>query len=478
MGLKADQFENVNNNFANVTFEITDGALTIEPAELTVKANSITKTYGNADPAMTVTSTGLKGSDVIIPITTREAGENVGEYAIAVEVAPDRNYTITTEPGVFTIIPREVTVTADNRNKIYGTEDPELTMTVDGLAEGDSIELITGTANRAAGEDVGEYEISVEGEELQGNYKVTYVSGSLKILPEDTVLVTITGNKATYQYDGTEKTVAGYTVEIENSENYTEDDIEFQGNESLTETNAGTYAMGLTEEDFTNRNSNFTNVVFQVKDGELTITRRQVTLTSGDASKQYDGTALFTDEDSVQVSGDGFAEGEGASYIMTGRITSEGTTENKFNYILNDDTLEGNYDITTVFGTLTVTPAPVSEENTTEPGTEQQPETQQPETQQPETQQPETQQPEKTKTVVDAVTGEARTETVTTTNIPTEFSAKDHVRLTAFVGSEQTTDNGETVTTVKAYNDFISIDGYGTPLGIAESILGNGESIE
>ncbi|MDI9471378.1 MAG: FctA domain-containing protein, partial [Bacillota bacterium] len=88
-------------------------------------------------------------------------------------------------------------------------------------------------------------------------------------------------------------------------------------------------------------------------DGTLEITKRQVTLTSATDSKVYDGTALTND--TVTVTGDGWADGEGATYEVTGSQTDVGASDNEFTYALNDGTLEDNYDITVVKGQLTVT---------------------------------------------------------------------------------------------------------------------------
>ena len=89
------------------------------------------------------------------------------------------------------------------------------------------------------------------------------------------------------------------------------------------------------------------------------ITKRSVTLTSADASKTYDGKALTNT--SITVSGDGFVEGEGAEYKVTGTQTQVGNSANEFEYTLNENTLASNYDITKVVGTLTVTAAPAPE---------------------------------------------------------------------------------------------------------------------
>ena len=94
---------------------------------------------------------------------------------------------------------------------------------------------------------------------------------------------------------------------------------------------------------------------FSVKtqDGKLTIEKRTVTLTSATDSKQYDGTPLTNDE--VTVGGDGFAEGDGASYTVTGSQTIVGSSQNYFTYELNAETNAENYTITIQLGTLTVT---------------------------------------------------------------------------------------------------------------------------
>lgn len=81
------------------------------------------------------------------------------------------------------------------------------------------------------------------------------------------------------------------------------------------------------------------------------ITKRDVTLTSGSAEKEYDGTALTNNT----VTAEGFVNGEGATYNVTGTQTEVGSSENNFTYTLNSDTKASNYRITTQYGTLTVT---------------------------------------------------------------------------------------------------------------------------
>ena len=87
-------------------------------------------------------------------------------------------------------------------------------------------------------------------------------------------------------------------------------------------------------------------------DGTLTVTKRKVTLTSGTASKIYDGEYLTCNK--VEVGGDGFVEGEGATYDVTGKRKDIGWSYNDFTYTLNDNTKADNYEITIERGILYV----------------------------------------------------------------------------------------------------------------------------
>ena len=112
-------------------------------------------------------------------------------------------------------------------------------------------------------------------------------------------------------------------------------------------TNAGEYVAW-----YKATNQNYEDFVHAAK---ITITQRAVTLTSGSAEKMYDGTALTNHV--VTVGGDGFIDGEGAAYDVTGLQTHVGTSENTFTYALNGGTDAANYEIVTSNGTLTVTKA-------------------------------------------------------------------------------------------------------------------------
>ena len=82
------------------------------------------------------------------------------------------------------------------------------------------------------------------------------------------------------------------------------------------------------------------------------IARRPLTLTSASASKSYDGRPLTAQR--VDVSGMGWAAGEGATYKVTGSQTNFGSSANAFTYACTAATKPSNYQVTTRTGTLTV----------------------------------------------------------------------------------------------------------------------------
>ncbi len=155
----------------------------ITAKELTITAEAKSKIYGEADPALTFGASGLIGSDAITGALTRVDGENVGAYAIQKgTVTAGSNYSITYVGANLTITPRELTITADAKSKLFGQADPLLTFSVNGLVATDSI---AGSLTRDPGEVVGTYAILQGSVAVAGaasaNYSVTYIGASLTI---------------------------------------------------------------------------------------------------------------------------------------------------------------------------------------------------------------------------------------------------------------------------------------------------------
>ena len=184
------------NNYA-ITYQ--DGSLTITKASLTITAQAKNKTFGDADPALTYTSTGLVGSDVINGLLSRALGENIGAYAIGPgTVTAGGNYNISYVGANLTIGKKTITVTAATKNKTYGDADPALSYTFAPTLKGS--DMFLGNLTRATGENVDNYVIGQGSLSAGSNYNISYVGADLAI--SKAVLIVTADNKQVCQGSG------------------------------------------------------------------------------------------------------------------------------------------------------------------------------------------------------------------------------------------------------------------------------------
>ena len=169
----------------NYTLTYVGANLSITARPVTATADTKTKVYGDADPALTyqITSGSLAFSDGFTGALTRDPGETVGGSPYAITqgtLALNANYTLTYVGANLTITQRPVTATADPKTKVYGDADPALTyqITSGNLVFGDTF---TGALTRAAGENVGTRAIQQGTLALSSNYALTYAGADLTI---------------------------------------------------------------------------------------------------------------------------------------------------------------------------------------------------------------------------------------------------------------------------------------------------------
>ena len=182
------------NKNPNYIARVKKGVYTITKAALTVTAEAKSKTYGEADPALTYKVTGLVGADKLTGALTRAEGENAGSYAITQgTLAAGDNYALTYKGANLTINKKTLTVTADAKRKVEGEADPALTYKVTGLMGSDKL---TGTLTRVAGESAGSYDITIGTLSAGRNYTIQFTGAKLTIVakatPTPTVKPTVT----------------------------------------------------------------------------------------------------------------------------------------------------------------------------------------------------------------------------------------------------------------------------------------------
>ena len=110
----------------------------------------------------------------------------MGKYPIIAEPGSITTANVIYNPGVYTINPAPLTVTAKNYTREVGEDNPEFEYTIRGYRNKETIEVLTTlpTIECDATKDSpwGEYEIRVGGAEA-ANYVFEYVSGKLTINP-------------------------------------------------------------------------------------------------------------------------------------------------------------------------------------------------------------------------------------------------------------------------------------------------------
>ncbi|MCI5448823.1 MAG: hypothetical protein MR433_04185, partial [Coriobacteriaceae bacterium] len=339
--------------------------------ELTAKSASFT--YDGTEQSVTGFTCDTEGAKFDPErIAAGAQGTQVGKYDATFDEDPvgltdmTERYVVTAaHPGTLEVTRRAVTFKGETDTLPYTGSEQELTgVEALGLADGQTFELaysakgtLPNTDPGYPGSFAGEATIlAADGSDATANYAVEYAPGTLYITTADIAgNVTIKPADVVETYDG-EAHAAG-----------TASAADANGNDVLVEYQAadGTWTADPADVAAIDVADSLTVRVRAsvpgVYDGYvyaeqlLTITPRVVELTSGSASKAYDGTPLMND--TVAVTGEGWADGEGATYGMFSQLTNADKIDNEFTYTLTENTDPGNYSVMQHLGTLTVTPA-------------------------------------------------------------------------------------------------------------------------
>ena len=305
------------------------------------------------------------GTDYTVEYSTSDF-TNVGTIKVTITGKGNYSGTVT---RTYKVIPKEYTVTTESATKTYSGTALTAGGKVEGIVSGETVEFTTTGSQTEVGTSKNTYELVWKSAKAT-NYTLAKESiGKLTVkaksivpdgpdTPDEKKTGITVSEPSDSKYDGKEhKEVLTVTDTKTGKELVAGTDYSVTYSSDLV--NAGT--VKVTVAGLGNYSGSFTKT--------YKITKRSVTLTSATVSKVYDGSALTNT--SITVSGDGFVEGEGASYEVTGTQTKVGNSANSFEYKLNEKTLASNYNITKVVGTLTITaaPAPVTPATPSTPST-------------------------------------------------------------------------------------------------------------
>ena len=304
MGLTADDFTAESNNYSNIRIAVTDGWLKIDPitdkVTVTITENADTVEYDGKEHSVTgyasIVSDHALYDVANVAETPTDAwtakGTDAGTYPVGIKSGDFRNTSgnftnveFVIEDGELVITRRgenpgsPVTLRADDNTVMFdGDNHGYVGHIATNLAEGHSVRSVK---SDFTARNVGRYEdkidlhdaiiVDADGKDVTRNYVLTYQPGTLEITPfEGEVVVTVTGNTGLFRYDGKIHTVEGYTLEA-TVPFFTEDDIRFTGDATISEVRPGDYVMNLKDEEFSAANDNFTSVKFVVIDGSMRI---------------------------------------------------------------------------------------------------------------------------------------------------------------------------------------------------------------
>ncbi len=341
----------------------TAGDILSRQQTATLTANDATRVYGDVNPTLTATMSGINAIDAYVnsqfndlyqatASTTATQASNVGQYAITGNANGSeyfsQRYQLVRQDGRLTVTPAQLIVSADAKTKVYGDADPTLTYQVSGLKNSDTAAgVLSGNLGRVAGENVGNYGILQGGLGLNtANYTLSYVGNDLRITPAQLNVIADAKTKVygdldpalTYQVSGLKRGDTAGAV------------LNGGSLSRVAGENVGVY--GINQGGLGLVSSNYT---LNYQGNNLTITKALLNVIADAKTKVYgDADPSLT----YQVSG--LKNGDTAGAVLNGGSLSRVAGENVGVYGINQGDLalnSGNYDLSYQGNNLTITKA-------------------------------------------------------------------------------------------------------------------------
>ncbi|EPX3566979.1 MBG domain-containing protein [Pseudomonas aeruginosa] len=341
----------------------TAGDILSRQQTATLTANDATRVYGDVNPTLTATMSGINAIDAYVnsqfndlyqatASTTATQASNVGQYAITGNANGSeyfsQRYQLVRQDGKLTVTPAQLIVSADAKTKVYGDADPTLTYQVSGLKNSDTAAgVLSGNLGRVAGENVGNYGILQGGLGLNtANYTLSYVGNDLRITPAQLNVIADAKTKVygdldpalTYQVSGLKRGDTAGAV------------LNGGSLSRVAGENVGVY--GINQGGLGLVSSNYT---LNYQGNNLTITKALLNVIADTKTKVYgDADPSLT----YQVSG--LKNGDTAGAVLNGGSLSRVAGENVGVYGINQGGLglvSANYDLSYQGNNLTITKA-------------------------------------------------------------------------------------------------------------------------
>lgn len=264
-------------------------------------------------------------------------------------------FDIHVHPGTLVINKRDLVLKSNSAVKEYdGIPLTDTSIQITGLADGDRITGFADGSQLVVGNSRNTISYIFNINELEDNYNVTLEEGILEVTDRKEKFQTVLKAKsAEYTYDGKihiinelesdEVIINGQVFRVSGVHAY------------VSQRHAGcseTLISGKPVVKDTMNNDVTAQFDVQVIPGTIRINPRSVKLASASASREYNGSALRASD--IEISGEGFVEGEEPSFVVSGEQRIVGHSANLFEYTLPRQVVPENYQITVEYGDLEV----------------------------------------------------------------------------------------------------------------------------
>ena len=303
------------------------------------------------DTVTLVSATGVDAS------TTADVGTYVDEILITPTSSGDatltgsngfdqENYLVAYQTGDLTINRRAITLTADaGQGKVYGSADPTLTYMISGFVNGDTeADLDTSVMiSRAAGEDVGDYAITVSGA-TDANYTISFVGSTFSITQAG---LTVTADAGQGKVYGSADPTLTYMISgFVNGDTEADLDTSVMISRAAGE-DVGDYAITTSGATDANYTISFVGSTFSITQAGLTVT--------ADAGQ---GKVYGAIDPVLSYTITGFQGTDNEASLDTGVMIFRVAGENVGDYTITPSgATDSNYSISFVTSTFTITPA-------------------------------------------------------------------------------------------------------------------------
>ncbi|MBQ9665783.1 MAG: hypothetical protein IJV33_04870 [Bacteroidaceae bacterium] len=325
----------------NYDISYVAGTLSVIDADaVVVTAKNYTREYGEANPNFEYTSVGaaLEGTPTISCEAT--AASPVGTYPIVVSKGSVKNYNDSYVNGTLTITKAKLQVKPINYYIKQGEPLPVFEASYEGFKNNETEDAlkkkpVIGTAATSASSP-GVYDIFASGAESD-NYEISYTLGMLTITEADPITVTAKSytceygeENPTFEYTSTGKALDG-TPDISCG--------------ATAASPVGTYPIVVLKGGVKNYNDSYVNGTLTITKAPLTVTAKSYVIKQGEAMPDF------------EVDYDGFKNDETKDVLtqLPGVTCAAASSEVLGTYEITVSGAEAqNYDISYVYGTLTV----------------------------------------------------------------------------------------------------------------------------